>query len=356
MMKYMHGGKTLTKVYIGLRGSSNELTLTLDIFDNSLSKKWLQALTHVLDHDLVLEKNYCFLGFADSSRNGEFLIEQINHSIEAINTANLGYTIPQRFSLPECLGEDLRINQEKFNELHRYFEDLQGVSGAMSVFWQRADVDTQWHIRQLNLLCHEFECWAKSWRKKFQAPEWQRPSQLMCWLSAPRFDLEPQDLDLFGIETLNRPLGAVYVGVNKALGKHHWEVFNDENRNFDQLVTTTLNAQSEAAADFDIEWGVDPGSYTFQQQQLQRFREWLVANGCDPNDKSLTIGHPQIGQVDLITSFGTTEPQVIWQQLAQHNDVAWISCGASKADYNYQWQDNNFQALQIEALTRRTHR
>lgn len=351
----MHGGKTLTKVHIGLRASSSELTLILDIFDNSLSRKWLQALVQALDHELVLEKNYCFLGFADSSRNGEFLLAQVNRSIEAINAANLGYTIPRRFSMNDCLSEDLRINQEQFNALHRYFEDLQGVSGAMSDFWQRADVATQWHIRQLNLLCHEFECWAKSWRKKFQAPEWQRPSQLMCWLSAPRFKLDPPDLDLFGIETLNRPLGAVYVGVNKALGKHHWEVFNDENRNFDQLVTTTLNAQSEAAADFDIEWGVNPVHHDFQQQHLQRFREWLVANGCDPNDKSLTIGHPKIGQVDLMASFGTTQPRDIWQQLAQHNDVAWISCGTSKSYYNYQWQDEDFQARQIEALTRRTH-
>lgn len=355
MTTSIHGGKTLAKVYIGLRGSNSELTLTLDIFDNSLSRKWLQALTQVLDQNLVLEKNYCFLGFADSKRDGDYLLSQVNRSIKAINEANLGYTIPARFYLHECIQEDLRINQEKFNELHRYFEDLQGVSGAMSEFWQRADITTQWHIRQLNLLCHEFECWAKSWRKKFQAPEWQRPSQLMCWLSAPRFNLETQDLDLFGIDTLNRPLGAVYVGVNKALGKHHWEVFSDENRDFDQLTTTTLNSQSEAAADFDIEWGVDPGAYTFQQEQLQKFRDWLVANGCDPNDKSLTIGHPQIGQVDLMASFGTKVPQIIWQQLAQHSDVVWVSCGDSKAWYNYHWQDADFQARQCEALTRRTN-
>jgi len=35
---------------------------------------------------------------------------------------------------------------------------------------------------------------------------------------------------LFGVETMNRSLGGVYVGVNKAVGKHHWEVFNDEGR------------------------------------------------------------------------------------------------------------------------------
>jgi hypothetical protein len=44
------------------------------------------------------------------------------------------------------------------------------------------------------------------------------------------FALEPEDYELFGIETINRKLGGVYLGVNKAVGKHHWEVFNDEGR------------------------------------------------------------------------------------------------------------------------------
>jgi hypothetical protein len=81
------------------------------------------------------------------------------------------------------------------------------------------------------LLCHEFESWQLSYRKKLTAPEWIRPSQLMCWLNAPRFTLEEEDYELFGIDTINRPLGGVFVGVNKAVGKHHYEVFQDEGRN-----------------------------------------------------------------------------------------------------------------------------
>ena len=78
---------------------------------------------------------------------------------------------------------------DKLNWLHRYFEDLQGVSGAMSPYYTKADPATRWHIRQLNLLCHEFESWALSYRKELEAPEWVRPSQLMCWLNAPRFKI-----------------------------------------------------------------------------------------------------------------------------------------------------------------------
>lgn len=352
----MPGTKTLTKVFVGLQGQQSQKVLTINVLDNSLSRKWVKALENVLQQNLFLEKNFCFLGFADSDRNGEYILNQVNDSIDHINSASLGYKIKDRFTMADCLDQDLRIKQDRFNQLHLYFEDLQGVSGAMSEFWQQADTVTRWHIRQLNLLCHEFECWAKSWRKKIQAPEWQRPSQLMCWLTAPRFQLETEDLELFGIETLNRPLGAVYVGVNKGLGKHHWEVFNDENRDVHELTTTTLRGQSEAAADFDIEWGIDPGNYEFQKNKLSDFRSWLIRNGWDPNDPTLTIGHPQIGQVDLMASFGTTDHDSIWQQLSQHSDVAWISCGSVRAEYNYTWQDHDFRDKQIKALQQEKHR
>jgi hypothetical protein len=189
-------------------------------------------------------------------------------------------------------------------------------------------------------------------RKVQTAPEWQRPSQLMCWLNAPRFTLDEQDYELFGIETINRPLGGVFVGVNKAVGKHHWEVFHDEGRDsrIGELTTSTLASQTEAAGDFDIEWANNPGNYDFQKKSLIEFRQWLTANGFDPEDKQLTIGHPQVGQVDLIRSFSTEDYRLIWNQLNQHLDVYKISTSDNQATYTYTWADDNFKDLQIERI------
>ena len=236
------------------------------------------------------------------------------------------------------------------NWLHRYFEDLQGVSGAMSPYYTAADPYTRWHIRQLNLLCHEHESLVLSMRKLRDAPEWRRPSQLMCWLNAPRFVLDPKDYKLFGIETINRKMGAVYVGVNKAVGKAHWEVFNDEGRDIDELTTTTLRGQTEAAGDFDIEWARDPGAYHWQIKRLAEFKNWLIDNGFDPEDPELTIGHPQVAQVDLIRSFGTTEYTDVWAQLAQHLDVYSIRTSTAQATYKYQWNDADYAEQQIRKL------
>jgi hypothetical protein len=174
----------------------------------------------------------------------------------------------------------------------------------------------------------------------------------MCWLGAPRFELEPEDYELFGIETINRSLGGVYVGVNKAVGKHHYEVFSDEGRDsrIGELMTTTLRAQTLAAGDFDIEWANNPGTFPWQIQRLQEFREWLVANGFDPEDRSLTIGHPQVGQVDLHRSFGTEDYRYIWAKLNTHLNVVAVRTSTAATEYPYTWQDADYVEQQIAAL------
>lgn len=350
-----------------------DLTVYVNVYDNSLSRRWLAALNDILDRNLHLEKNYCFLGFAEGARNGSYIIEQINSSILAINQASIGYTIDDYYTLDNSLvpGEIVpdylynagtrptalpgEVNRVHFNQLHRYFEDLQGVSGSLSTYYQLADPGTRWHIRQLNLLCHEFESWALSRRKLLTAPEWCRPSQLMCWLNAPRFVLNEEDYELFGIETMNRSLGGVYVGVNKAIGKHHWEVFVDEaGYNSDhitnELTTTTMRPQVEAAGDFDIEWANNPGAHAWQQRHLADFRTWLINNGFDPEDPSLTIGHPQVGQVDLLRSFGTEDYREIWSQLNTRLNVRAVRTSTAGAEYPYTWADADYAVLQQKEL------
>lgn len=330
----------------------NKLKVRVNVYDNSLSRKWLSALNDLLKNNYHLEKNYCWFGFADGPRNGAYLLREINNSIAEINLANIGYTINDYFTMENSVDDQDGVNHDHFNQLHRYFEDLQGVHGHISPYYTQADSRTRWHIRQLNLLCHEFESWQLSWRKKHTAPEWQRPSQLMCWLNAPRFELTPEDYELFGIETINRSLGGVYVGVNKAIGKHHWEVFQDEGRDsrVHELTTTTLRAQTLAAGDFDIEWANNPGEFPWQIKQLAEFRQWLIDNNFDPNDKSLTIGHPQVGQVDLIASFGTEDYREIWSQLNTHLNVTAINTSDASAEYPYNWTDRDYIEQQIKIL------
>lgn len=362
----MPGGNQslLDTIKIELRdiSSGDLLPIYIDVYDNSLARKWLTALNILLRDDYHLEKNYCFLGFADSARNGDLILDKVNQSIAEINVANLGYQIDDYFTLDQCVCDGpvghnlpgLKINHDKFNRLHRYFEDLQGVSGRLSPYFLKANAKTKWHIRQLNLLCHEFESWIMSARKKIYEPGWQRPSQLMCWLNAPRFYLDEEDYELFGIDTINRPPGGVFVGVNKAVGKHHWEVFQDEGKDsrVNELTTSTLKVQTEAAGDFDIEWAENPGDYPWQQEKLQDFRNWLITNGFDPEDKTLTIGHPRVGQVDLARSFGTDQCEMIWKILNDYLDVYSVTTSEQSTIYQYHWSDLDFVDRQVMIIHR----
>ena len=356
------GNQLLDTIEMQLRSADGDLLpVYINVYDNSLSRKWLAALNDILDRNLHLEKNYCFFGFADGARSGQVLIDEINRVVDYINASDIDYTIDDHFTLENSLttvkseqdGRDrIIVDHDHFNQLHLYFEELEGTTQNPSPHALRATPEQKWYIRQTNLLCHEFESWALSYGKKLHMPEWQRPSQLMCWINAPKFELDENDYELFGIDTIARPMGGVFVGVNKAVGKHHYEVFCDEGRDsrIDELVSTTLRSQTLAAGDFDIEWARNPGEYEFMQKQLADFREWLTVNGFNPDDKSLTIGHPQVGQVDLERSFGTAEYQTVWDTLYKYLDVYSIRTSTAYAEFDYHWSDSDFVTRQVKAI------
>jgi len=360
----MNGGKILDQIEIDLRNydTGDIHTIYLDVFDNSLSRKWLRELNHLIKNDHHLEKNYCFMGWLNNGRTGKYILDRVNESIIAINESELNYYIDDYFSLENTITDETVIDQvervvgrnlihDRMNHLHLYFEDLQGTSDNISIFAKEATPEIRWHIRQLNLLCHEFESWALSYRKELEAPEWICPSQLMCFLNAPRFYLDEEDYELFGIETLDRAFGSVYVGVNKAVGKHHYEVFNDEgpDSSIEDLVTTTLKPQTEAAGDFDIEWGRGSANPEWRKHHFNEFREWLIRNGFDPEDKSLTIGHPNVGKTNLEKSFGVENPKDIWHIMKNYLDVYKIKTSDASNMFDYHWSDVNYMEQQIKA-------
>jgi hypothetical protein len=111
-----------------------------------------------------------------------------------------------------------------------------------------------------------------------------------------------------------------------------------------------LASQTLACADFDIEWANNPGAYEFQQERLRDFRAWLITNGFDPEDPALTIGHPQVAQVDLARSFGTEDYRLIWNKLNTRLNVCAIRTSTTSAEYPYSWQDADYAELQIKEL------
>ena len=76
-----------------------------------------------------------------------------------------------------------------------------------------------------------------------------------------------------------------------------------------------------------------------------------MANGFDPTDPALTIGHPQVAQVDLRRSFGTEDPHEIWSVLNNYLDVYSVSTSQARATYDYRWHDADFVARQVSIIS-----
>jgi len=363
--------KILDKITMTLRAQDHStMKVYIDVYDTGLGSKWLHALNNILHNNLLLEKNYCFMGFVFGDRTGEIILNDINNTVDYINNdSNIDYNIEtDYFTLENCLqfGEvgidlpGLLINHDKFNMLHRWFEDLQGIntgdeSTSMTPYYWNANAETKYNIRQLNNLCHEFETWALTNRKLVQAPEWMQKSQLMCWLNSPRFDLvNDEDFEGFGIDSLTKNFGGVYVGVNKAIGKTHWEVFSDEgdDSEVNNLVTSTLRAQTKAAGDFDISWSPneDFEKHEWRRRKIEEFVVWLKKNNFDLYDPKLTLGHPKVGQVDLQRSFNTDNVPIVWYILNNFLDVLSIETSDTSREWKYRWYYKEFKKMQIEAM------
>ena len=78
----------------------------------------------------------------------------------------------------------------------------------------------------------------------------------------------------------------------------------------------------------------------------------LIDNNFDPEDKTLTIGHPQTGQVDLIRSFGSDNYTDIWKKLSDHLNVLNIRTSQQSATYTYNWSDSDYMEQQLAEINK----
>lgn len=342
---------------------SDQMSCYIDVDNSEFAQRWISALEQNIKNNLHLEKNYCWMGFADSPRDADYLCHSINDAIFQINCFNCqnewqvhglkSYPIHDHFSTAVVIQDDLRLNHEPMNRLHGYFEDLQGEVEKLSPYYRLADYATKWAIRQLNDLCHELESWVLSNRKKHTAPEWQRPSQIMTFLNAPRYRLQDNDYNLFLGNRYDRVLGGVYLHWAQ-IGKTHLEVFRDEQgRNISEAVCSSITCLQYYSGEFDIEWGrdvVDDASHPWHSAEQAKFREWLKNNNINYDDPKLSFGFIKLGQVNLIKSFGTRDFGEILKKLSCHLDVHRIIVDGVRGEYDYVWNDDNYKNMQIEFL------
>ncbi len=352
----------------------DNISYTIDVFDTDLGKRWIKALNDNLVKKRILEKNFCFIGFADSKRDLAFLVGELNESIKQINSfvfnpnyekINLFSTSDFQYSgsLPigkavngdESVTPGLRLKHESCNLLHRHFEELQGTAWELSKFYKQADTETKYAIRQLNNICHEIEGWVHADRKRAFEPEWMRCSQITTFLNAPRYDLHEKDFDYFKENRYDREMGGVYLHWSQ-VGKTLFEVWRDEGApKMTEALCSEINHQKFYSGEFDIEWGktVTEEDHDFKKEEMDDYRKWLLDNGYDWEDPTLSLGYLKLGQVDISKNFpdmSVTEIHKLISDNLNIKSIKTISDDVIECNYPYTLDSNDWKQIQMEGL------
>lgn len=358
------------EIEVGLK----DISYTIQVYDTPLGVRWLDALRDNLTKKRILEKNFCFLGYADGKRNLKYLVDELNQAVAQINSCRFdppyekihpfvsddfqySSKLPTGmiFDGDEMQKPGLRLKHEACNLLHRHFEELQGSAWKLSPLYLQADNETKYAIRQLNNICHEIEGWVESYRKSVLDPDWIRPSQITTFINAPRYDLEDDDFSLFIQNRYRRELGGVYLHWSQ-IGKTLFEVYRDEDgKNLNEATCSTITHQRFYSGEFDVEWGrtIDEDTFGWKRKEMGGFRSWLANNGYNWQDKKLCLGYAKIGQIDLDRSFGTTDFSKIYSIINKNLDITSIKVVGQDdvcCDYPYSLDDKNWKEIQIEKL------
>lgn len=332
---------------------------TISVNDTPMGERWFTALQDILRQNKYLEKNFCFLGFPDSSRDLKFICQELFWAVNEINSFFDDYHIEELYTHTTLRDPiTLNPNQDLMNKLHNHFEILQGTVWGLSEYYKKADYTTKFAIRQLNLLCHEAESLMLSQRKKATQPEWVRPSQITTFLNCPRLEFPDEYKTTFDETRYDRKFGEVYLHWTQ-IGKTLFEVYRDEQGvDIDEATCDAITHLRYYSGEFDIEWAQDVcfnGNHVWHNKIMGGFRDWLGRNGFDLNDTQYNYGYHPVGQVDLLASFGTTNYADVWPILSKYLDIQSIACddgtgGVLRSVYPYTWTDKDYYIQQIEKL------
>lgn len=326
---------------------------TIEVYQSPMSVRWYNALQDLLIQSHYLEKNFCFLGFPNSARDLTYICKELTWAKNTINQFfGNSYCINEVFA-PDTLRDGITPNQELMNQLHNHFEHLQGTVWGLSEYYKKADHYTKFAIRQLNNLCHEAESLMLSQRKQATLPEWVRPSQITTFLNAPRLEFPTEHKTTFDETRYDKRFGEVYLHWTQ-IGKTLYEVYVDEQGvDIDQATCDAITHLRYYSGEFDIEWAQDVvfnGPHPWHTDRMAGFREWLHRNRFDTQNTEYNYGYHAVGQVNLLSSFGTTDFQQVWPILSKHLDIYKIEAGDKSATYDYAWTDPDYYQKQINLL------
>lgn len=360
----------MERFFISLRNLETQkmFTVYLRPTQHALSKFWQQTIkSNFLKNpqSKPLNKNFCFHAWQTQwvqpsySRNLSTLCDMLNESIQQVNYyyGSHGYQyIDLVFSIDSL--QDNVWYRSAMNQLHHHFETLIGQVGNTSDWYHKPGVQIAcWHVQQLNALLHEIEATVNNIQcgngEKCILINYSGPHMDGSYDPEPvRYNLEAPHYDCFQDTQHSWGMLTAYYS---QLGKQHIEVFVDNDQD---IAPENISGIQYMLGECILTLGSRSPDSPHLPRMTQEFRQWLVDNNYDPEDKKLALGlgvlaniHPEDNR-----HLGNTW-QEIDQAIHQMDDVYRVGfidadgCIICDGVYDYSWQEyrsttiNNMMSL-----------
>jgi len=318
---------------INLRDEVNEiLTLEFEIYDNALSKFWMNLLEKNLFEEKFFKKHACFLGWTNNKkRQWQELISDINDNLTRLN--NFFPNNCKNLQLPVDINQ---IKRTDFNITHQIFAELLGHNDNVTSYFGKADPEVRWQIVRLNHLSHELQAFYDNFKLA---------SNLKPFINVHFYHGNKENItsDLNQFFTIGNKWGEIYVG-SIDIGKNYFDAFNDDD---DEVDTDHLTNLSIATGEFNVHFC----EYKFYPDAMARLEHWLISKNVDINDPNLRLGTGKVGCFKQIKGNTGLNRKEILDMIASHSDVYSINLIRNNRyisnTYNYRMEDVNIDINQF---------
>lgn len=312
------------------------LNIVVELNDNPPVNKWFQRFKYELETKAFLKKEHIFMG-QSSLTIGE-MVNQINQTLDGIAAWDFvanqhrDYPIDTQPDISIRLSEDDFINgtdNKLMNTVHNYFPMLAGTATKTNNYMYAASPKVRSLICRLNLEVHELHT-------MLQNNNNNGCHLNISWQRAPK-NLETLTDDFDEIFDKRVDFGDVLLGYPQ-VGKTHFEAFIEEDEELDDENVEPIFLLS---GDMLLHLSSGIGDAT-----INRFNEWLIDKGLDPDDKKMRYGFAKLGKV---TGIDMDAANLIPKL---YNDIDTITIideqGTKSFSYPYSRYDDDYDDLWIK--------
>lgn len=267
---------------------------------HALSEMWQTTMrSNFLDNadSKPLNKAFCFHAWQDTweqpeySKNLRVVCNELNTAIDKVNFyyGAHGYPFIDLVFDTDKL-QNIEWYRSAMNELHHHFELLIGqVDNTSEWYYKPNSMAACYYVQQLNSLLHEIEAVVNNITlgngQSAVLLNYAGPRQDGSYDPEPvRYELEDKHYECF--EDVQHQWGML-VAYYSQLGKQHIEVYIDGDTD---IHNENISGIQYMLGECILQLGDSDPTISPQPRITSDYRQWLVDNNFDPDDKRLALG------------------------------------------------------------------